>query len=385
MYENECKIGKSRNFNASHFYVLCLTALTCFLPVVSFTLGFPSKVSSIVLVAQCLLAMAALLVLSRRISFDLVLYLVFSVCALVNSQINGSGMGSAVLYVTLMSFILLGDYAVPEKIQARYLNRFIFLILVYLLILYCKRDEYGYNYINIINGVSYNPNLYSNLLLAAAMLSFVVVDETSWRKSVRIIIKICSFALFLWLIYRTGSRNSLFCWALFALLYLIFRKRELKNAVKFYYAMIIVALLLPLLYMLSAKIFGTDTVILGKHLYSGRQAIWEEVFSLIGKNWFFGYSNKTMYLDYYTDAHNAFLAVWGNLGLVPFVGLVYFWGKNFYANKATKNCLINRTKMLALIVLILYSTFELSFMDAGRFFLLIPFLFDKTEKSYYDT
>ncbi len=116
---------------------------------------------------------------------------------------------------------------------------------------------------------------------------------------------------------------------------------------------------------------------MGKSVYTGREAVWAEALSLAKNNLFLGFSNK---IDFngYLSAHNSLLAIlcyFGVLGLIFSICVIYLSFK-----KLNDKC--NSISAVAILAALVVMCFETVLTD---WTLMWPFsfLFIHQESKYY--
>ena len=152
-----------------------------------------------------------------------------------------------------------------------------------------------------------------------------------------------------------------------------YNKKNIKHIVIF---LTVAGLLITLVYIYMYR-YLSDFYIFGKNLYTGRQKIWMEAWELIRGNLIFGYSNKHLYCNYFVNAHNSYIALLGNLGLVPFLLFGYFMARVF-----SDKYILDHRMVTAFFMFMVVAMFETLYTETDLMFIifLLPYLAKKELK-----
>lgn len=322
----------------------------------------------------------------------LTLFSLMSICiGFINTMLNGSGLGSILVFVALILLFELGRYTVFTRRQSMSINLWCFIALAAFLIMYSKKVNGMFN--NILFSSVYNPNGYAIVVITAGMLSYGVIDQYRVNKVIKKLLYCISCILVFALIIYTSARTSMLAWAAFNFFIVVDiliekhnnkNNNNKKNVVKnkylqnnFLFLIIFLSILGIGVYLLIYEIFGDQFKILGKSLFTGRELIWKEALVLIMQNPILGNSNDYMFMGNFLNTHNGFIALQFYLGIIPFIAFVLSYGNSFRTAKSTNSCAVDKYKIFALGTFIIMGAFEAMFMDLTYFIMMLPFCFNK--------
>lgn len=179
------------------------------------------------------------------------------------------------------------------------------------------------------------------------------------------------------LIVNTVCRSSLMAFFVFFVLLFFKDKVSRKYQTILTYALIFV-LVFPIVYIYLAQVMeGFE--FFGKNFFTQRDNVWKSVYSLIFEEPILGAgSNSDIFLmgGLMDDAHNLFLGIWKNIGIVPMVTMfiVLRQGKNL--KKVTKQNQIMKIMFLTGLVI---STVETMLNGSEYYVFYLTFLMTVAE------
>lgn len=339
------------------FFIICLELL------VQFVILF--YVNSANLVRYMLLTLLFLSVILCFVEFKKIRvknFMLMSTIAIIMiiSTIGGSGGWGAVTnaMILMLNMLVLSQMKFSDK-QIR-LASYILLLPITALLLFGGRHYVHYVSLNIFD-YTLNPNVIAYLILLSSFVAFhLTKDKHTVIKSFVV------FLIVLYLLIGTGARTSLIAFLLFVLLNLFNKRKHLykirltryKSRIAF---LIVVSFCLVYIYayVLPNYVPSGGLIILNKNVFSGRQIIWQEIFSLMKHDWLFGVGADYAFVDNQLySAHNLFL------GYAAIFGLPVMFGMVLFIYRVLKDCFLKNnnanTKYLFSIwvVLLFVSMFE---------------------------
>ena len=283
-----------------------------------------------------------------------------------NLAINNSGYGSLAILIVLLLTILCSDILSVNKSIIKFTCFIIFVgHIIYLL------SEKMY----------YNTNTYGYVAFAMLpfSLTFLIGDKTSSRKRqmMGIIISILIIILTFETIISSESRGALLGILVFFVSMLISNKllknKRVYNVITFFILIAIIGFVL--LYVNMWK-NGVDFSIpfTEQSLYSGREAIWNELLNQFSKNYILGMGSHYDIQSFDSlNVHNSMLyilVIYGSIVFVLFWILLYNTIK--HTNRHIENNRYNKIFMSAILGMLIVSFFEtnLEWADVNIYFIL---------------
>lgn len=354
------------------FTLIVLMWLVC---VANFIVFRNRTLEQIVLICSAIFSSFAVVsVLSRQSEVKIATHFIVLLLPLISTLANGSGFGSMLNMINLFNIILLAKEFPLSKKHYDWLGIITYLTTLGLLLLFFKKD--GIMYDNIINGTEQNPNGYASICLINAIIACSLISRLSNTK-LKISLNFIYAVIMLIVIYNTKARTSFIALILYYLICLVFaKKRSFKRPEWLVIGFLVCCMIVTIAYTIIYHFVGDEFLIFGKKLYSGRQLIWTEIFKMLETDWLFGFSNSIKLVEWY-NTHNAYLAIWGNLGILTFVAFLIYL---FYSQKTSygKNC-YDRYMYFGIFAVLFLSTFEVFLLDGNYYFLVLPLLINKVE------
>lgn len=308
---------------------------------------------------------------------DLTLGIIAIVLGFINAIINKSGYGTIIAYYIFICFSIISKYFSISKKHRKFMIGIVALCLWIIIGLY-SRQHYSWYYCVIPkwSQYNYNANVMAILIFAAGIYSISYLDYFR-RGVINLLVKFAVIGVCLYLLYRTGARTSFVLFVFYVIFGVLMRMRYNKKNIKHSVIFLTVAgLLITLVYIYMYR-YLSDFYIFGKNLYTGRQKIWMEAWELIRGNLIFGYSNKHLYCNYFVNAHNSYIALLGNLGLVPFLLFGYFMARVF-----SDKYILDHRMVTAFFMFMVVAMFETLYTEIDLMFMifLLPYLAKKELK-----
>ncbi len=242
-------------------------------------------------------------------------------------------------------------------------------------------------YFIISNRFYINPNQVAFVFLVLFLIIFngqflnsKYQDRMTLAMAIIIIISLIA-------IYRTESRTSLMVFLLIPIAFLF--KKRFKNLKLIYWIIVVMGVLYPWVYCQFASDYSwrynVNTNLMDQDIFSGRQIIWNFIFSQLGDSshfWFGGMD--TSWWD--KSMHNSSLDIISTFGVPTFVILVFVI--YFYFNKICNLCQEHlRPLLLLVLVAMIWGLNESGLLMGYSYFLFLPFcliLSKQKELDYFD-
>lgn len=287
---------------------------------------------------------------------------VYAVYSVVLCLMLGSGLPHILrLIVLLLSIMAYGKYPLSKRDKKALYHVLIFATIVVLIN-------------GAPNNVKISGKINPNLCAAFLMLLFCVSLARCKRAIINLPFIVACLCIVLQFVYV--SRTALLGCILFALSFLIFRRRQIKIEIAFWLIFIISILGVVFAYLYSVVLFnavGRGVKILGKDLFTGRQTIWQYTLESIRQNLLFGVGdalNRDAIIatgnHLLSNAHNQPLGTLAAYGIIHFV-MFYAQLSYFSASTDTIKCgkvWKTHSYLIAFMVVILITSyFELYFFD----------------------
>lgn len=266
-----------------------------------------------------------------------------------------------------------------------YFNILIFLIfLVYSKLDFAYRfesDEKLFELDELTLGYS-NSNASSMMLLYVATINLISARMKIYNKYIALVIQI----LLTYLIYKTSSRTALLCVIVLSASSL-FTIKKISKIFLYIFTAIPIGYIFLLPYLKSIG-FLTNTEILGKSLYTGREDIFAEQTAKLNNTakWLFGDLSVGGFLNH----HNGMLSILLSCGIVGLLIYLVIWFKNItpYLNKTNK---VSYIAIASLFVIFLQSSSESAFLVGSipyavmlvTLFIFVKFEGEKNEITSY--
>lgn len=354
MYKNKTsKIGASK----LSFFIICLEILVQF--VILFYVNNTNLTKYMLLELLFLSIILCLIEFKKVIIKNLILMVIIAILMIISTISGSGGWGAIMNAIILMTNMLVLSQMKFSYNQIRFAS-YIFLLPMIALLLFSGRHYVHYVSSSIFD-YTLNPNVIAYLILLSSFVAFHLI------KTKHTVIK--SFIVFLVVLYLligTGSRTSLIAFLLFVIFNLLNKRKHLYKIRLTKYKSMIAFLIIASFcfvyiyaYVLPNYIPSGRLIILNKNLFSGRQIIWQEIFSLMKHNWLFGVGADYAFMDNQLySAHNLFL------GYAALFGLPVMFGMIFFIYRILKDCFLKNNNMntkylfFIWVVLIFVSMFE---------------------------
>ncbi|MGR6836807.1 O-antigen ligase family protein [Syntrophomonas erecta] len=355
MYNN--KTNKRIGAKKVSFFIICLEILVQFL--ILFYVNNAGLTKYLLLTLFFLVIILCLIEFRKIIITNLALMTTIIVLMIISTLMGSGGWGAIVNAVILMvNMLVLSQMKFSYK-QIRIVS-YIFLLPIITLLLFSNKYYVHYVSSNIFD-YTLNPNVIAYLILLGSFFAFHLINNK--RTAIKSFI---AFIVALYLLIGTGARTSLLAFVLFVILNLLYKRKQFRKIKLAKYKsrialmiMVSFAIIYIYAYVLPSYVTGNSLIILNKNLFSGRQVIWQEIFSLMKHSWLFGVGADYAFMDNRLySAHNLFLGYASMFGVPVMLGMV------IYIYKILKDCFLKNnnknTKYLFSIwvALLVVSMFE---------------------------
>lgn len=286
-----------------------------------------------------------------------------------------SGLNYKVLISCLSFFLIFSSFDFVSNIANKeYIYNFLLALFVIqaLLFIYLKFTDFAYfSFLyrgttasrDLLLGLS-NPNETGIALVETIIILFVCIQRKESKFLKFLVYLIIGYLIYLLILTR--SRTSFLGLILYFVLVVLnreknnylYRKPLLSNLI------IIFSMSFPFVYMVLFKRFENVSSLFGKTIFSGRQNVFQQHIDL-WTNKIFG-NLDVFYMD---NAHNGFLSILVNLGILGFVlySIHLFLSINTIRNKYCGNA-ISRAGFIAVLCVYFMCCSESAFITSGHYY-----------------
>lgn len=354
-------------------YIIRLLSIIQFFLLLAFVMHMDNLVSvTSQLVLICGVAMiiiSALFNTNKKIDYIILLMYLFLICCFSYSY---QQLINTICFAMMISALDTGLMVKLDKktiniITISYLLQAVLLIVFSYTPLAYSVDFEGDNGYYLALGFS-NPNTTGVVLFSTVFLIVALFENRFSSLSIKTIVGkplviTVILLLLMRLLYLTNSRTSLVVCLLTLLLFLYYKFRS--NDRPFSKIIIILVLFVPTAYYFlytaySQSGFFDEIMFMGKPLFSGREAVFEDINSAWTNHWF---GNVSQFL--FGNAHNISLTVVANIGIVGFIIYMYYYAKRlFQYNKSGRA----NIALLAIFALFIHGCNEAVMFTGGSIF-----------------
>lgn len=321
------------------------------------------------LVLMFIINLVTLLLLSPEIlkndQFSLLVYCAATFFILIGSYISQTGIGSLIVFLNFITLVLLVKHIRIDQKTKKIVSLIIFIFWVF----------YNINYTTL----SFNPNSIGYIFLLTMIFPVSILLKTSLNSLLGFTI----FSITFFQILNTENRSSFIAMLVIIFIfcsfgYLSLNNRLVKNII--FSLLTLGSILFSYVYVkLWVNNVEFKIPFINKFLYSGREAIWYEIFELVPQYLFFGIGSDTVLKSFETlNIHNSMLNIFSVYGLPTIVFSTVLLYPIF--NEATKLANLsykNRFLYASLVSLFVVAFFETNLLWHNvnyMFFLIFIFL-----------
>ena len=172
----------------------------------------------------------------------------------------------------------------------------------------------------------------------------------------------------LWILQQTESRTAILLFAMFAVLALLMRKRDIPSFI------IGLSVLLPVIYILLIPLIansGYEISFMGENIFTGRENIFDRYFqSLNIVSLFFGNMNEFQF----ANLHNGYIAVAASVGAITCLSYIVCIKTSLIGNCPDEHTpTYARVAFFAFLCVIAYTSSEAAFLVGGSNFAFMVF------------
>lgn len=266
----------------------------------------------------------------KLLTRQFILWLLLNAVSLVIPVMHGGALGVATVHVNTFLLVHLLNNTLFSKKQCQIVH---LCTATYLLlwILSLDRELAWKSFVFESDGSYVNPCTMAIMMLSCYYHFIIFLDLTLRKKWIRNVLFIILSVFAVTIINETVCRASLMSFLGFWL-FSILKKPIENNYKKILFIVLMISFLFPILYIFLS--YSIDNVnFFGKNFFSGRDVVWRSVYENIFDHIFFGAgSGDTIKLGRGSmdDAHNLFLGIWKNVGIIPVVStfITILSGKN---------------------------------------------------------
>ena len=332
----EVTFGKNRvKIMTTHLtfgMILLVSILPFFLKWMGFQERFSSVMCSIITIVALL--MCYLINFNKVSTINSVIILIINIISLVFSLFLHENFGVVTVHINMLLMLFLFNNMTFSKKQCLWIHAlqatFIFLWLQTL-----DTELMWKSFVFEPSGLYVNPCTVAIMTLSCFCHFFIVMDSIK-TKHIFSKVAVCIICLMITagtfsFIADTVCRASLLAFCLLIVLF-IFKKKVARKYSFYIKCAVLATMVFPVIYIALSFVIE-NFEFFGKNFFTQRDNVWQAVYELIFASPLFGAgSENDIYLmgKLMDDAHNLFLGIWKNIGLIPFVSMavVFCQGKN---------------------------------------------------------
>lgn len=304
-------------------------------------------------------------VIKRR---DWAIFIITIVLLFLSLLKNGS-FGVVITYLNMCMFLILLNNISFSLRQVQFVR--VLTIVLLASVISTLKYKWKYGSLWVYDGYdNINVNTYGIILLILYFNVISLVDLLVKKRIVKDIVFVVSSVVALYFIMQSACRSAMI--SLFFLVGIIFIEKI--NYRKILFLLVLAGIIVPILYISSYEVLG-GIQLLGKSLYTGREAVWLHTWEIIKNAPILGSGTSeriVISIGEITDsAHNIYLAFWKTLGLAPTLLFVWCLLNGRHVNEMTTyNAWSKKTFLSCMVV----SLVETLLNDANFNFLVMMLL-----------
>lgn len=349
--------GMTRN-KLTFVIIMLVSILPFFLKWIGIQARFSSVVCSIITIG--LLLICYLVNFNKVSTRSNLIILIVNIISLLFSLVLHENFGVATVHINMLLMVFVLNNITLSKKQCLWIHT-IQAILIFMWLQTLDTELMWKSFVFEPNGLYVNPCTVA-IMTVSCFCHFFIVAHGLAPKGLfcKLTIYVACLAItvrtFLF-ITETICRASLLTFCLFLVLFAL--KKNVMRKYGFYIKCAVLAtMLFPLFYIvLSFALENFD--FFGKGFFTQRDNVWMIVYKLIFSSPLFGVgSENDIYLmgRLMDDAHNLFLGIWKNIGLIPMISIavVFCQGKNI--KKVTPENQLSKIAFLSAFLLSMVET-----------------------------
>lgn len=257
-------------------------------------------------------------VITFRFDKKVVCYIVFTCCyALFSILLTRGGYGSIITFIMpILQFYILSKTNVSLS-HEKVLSKFCFIMLIFFSL---RSIPFRINFDASSEKSLINTNVYGMFTLYAFFIWNLYSKSVGYKKKS---LYVCAFLLSVIAMLNFRSRGTLI--ALLAYVILTFLPIKLythQNILATFCLFLLIGIMFPIVYTLLYKYWSPNLRIMGKAIFTGREAIWINMFNAFGESpsgIIFGVGSKVeLWEGNNLNVHNNFWNIIVNFGVVGF-------------------------------------------------------------------
>lgn len=312
--------------------VLLVSILPFFLKWIGVQERFSSVTGSIITIVVLLICY--LINFNKVSTKNNVIILIINIMSLLFSLILNGNFGVATVHINMLLMLFVLNNITFSKEQCLWIHA-LQAILIFIWLQTLDTELMWKSFVFEPSGLYVNPCTVAIMTLSCFFHSLIVIQSIN-AKHLFFKFVICVACLMITvstfnLISETVCRASLLAFCLFFVLF-IFKKRVAKQYGFYIKCAVLATMFFPLIYI-GLSLVLENFEFFGKSFFTQRDNVWKAVYGLILPSPLFGAgSENDIYLmgKLMDDAHNLFLGIWKNIGLIPMISMavVFCQGKN---------------------------------------------------------
>ena len=371
---------KKRNKNTILFFSIFLISI---LPIIFKTLNLHSGFSSTTCTAltTLILFFCYCVNANKILSVDFLVLTLINIASLLITISFRGAVGVSIIYLNILLLLQLLNNATFTKRQCQFLHLCIALPLLFW-ILSLNTELAWKAYVCEPDGTYVNPCTMAIITLACFyhfIIFFDLTIRTKWLRNIAYIVLSLFAIYFIDTAVCRASLMSLFAyWGLS-----LFQKKIATNYKMVLTAILLFSFIFPIVYIGLYYLIGNINFF-GKNLFTGRQIVWSSVYENILEFPIFGAGsgNTIANVDngFMDDAHNLFLGIWKNIGIIPVISifLMFLFGKNLSSISGT-----NKKAKIMFLTCFIVSTVETVFNGSEYYIFYITLLITVNTKEQF--
>ena len=289
-------------------------------------------------------------VIKRR---DWAIFIITIVLLFLSLLKNGS-FGVVITYLNMCMFLILLNNISFSLRQVQFVR--VLTIVLLASVISTLKYKWKYGSLWVYDGYdNINVNTYGIILLILYFNVISLVDLLVKKRIVKDIVFVVSSVVALYFIMQSACRSAMI--SLFFLVGIIFIEKI--NYRKILFLLVLAGIIVPIFYISSYEVLG-GIQLLGKSLYTGREAVWLHTWEIIKNAPILGSGTSeriVISIGEITDsAHNIYLAFWKTLGLAPTLLFVWCLLNGRHVNEMTTYNAWSKKTFLACMVVSLVET-----------------------------
>lgn len=345
--------------------IIVIVTLISMIPIIFYS---ENTVEQICIISDFILLLYV--ALKTRIIYNrkCLLFIIFCSLSLLLTVAFYQGQGVAITFLNSFTCTLIFNNFGVNYNSFKYIHVIPAIILT-IFLLTCDL-QYGYaGLVYTVLGTRININMFGLFSLACFFHWMCFLQAIEIHKVLLTIVTLCLLVLLGYYIWISGCRSALLALVIFFVLFFVKKQPfQYYNFLKITTIILLASIIFVWMY-LSLSERTSNSTILGKSLFSGRQIVWKSALELFNKSPIIGNGTSVMLHSVHStstaSAHNTILSILYTIGIIPAITFVYW-----IVRRVKLNCgIYNRVAQFAFLSSLVVCFFE-SFLIESRLYLL---------------